>query len=396
MSRMPDIKQVSWGYYRMQIGFWGMLGSFNGCQTAIVLDRGFTSGQAGIFMAASCLSGILCQPILGNWADRHPEVSLKWLFAALMAPAVALNLLFYWTRPSFLPTLLIFLLLGVLELNSYPIIDSMAMQYINTGMDVPYSLGRGLGAFSYAVVCVVEGQLTQRLGVQSALLIHFVLQLVMIGFCAAFPSFPKEALPPREEQAQPHSAWQLLRSNKPFSLMLAGCFFGMVAVMPIVSFLVNMVEAKGGDSGDLGLALFLMAASELPAAFVFQWLHRRMSSQRILLVSIVFMILKPVLFMASGSLTMLLLVQPIQLFGYGLFTPANAYFANESVAPEDRIQGQSLKSLLTSGLGNVVGSLLSGFILDWGGVNAMLTVCALSGCIGLCFGIAAVRCGNKQ
>ena len=31
-----------------------------------------------------------------------------------------------------------------------------------------------------------------------------------------------------------------------------------------------------------------------------------------------------------------------------------------------------------------------------GGVNAMLTVCALSGCIGLCFGIAAVRCGNKR
>ena len=53
MSRMPDIKRVSWGYYRMQIGFWGMLGSFNGFQTAIVLDRGFTSGQAGIFMAAS-------------------------------------------------------------------------------------------------------------------------------------------------------------------------------------------------------------------------------------------------------------------------------------------------------------------------------------------------------
>ena len=60
------------------------------------------------------------------------------------------------------------------------------------------------------------------------------------------------------------------------------------------------------------------------------------------LIGVAFMIAKPILFLLSGSLAMLLLVQPVQMLGYGLFTPAVAYFANENVAPEDRVQGQSI------------------------------------------------------
>ena len=79
------------------------------------------------------------------------------------------------------------------------------------------------------------------------------------------------------------------------------------------------------------------------------------------------------------------------MLGYGLFTPANVYFANENVAPEDRAQGQSLKTVLTNSMGSLTGTLISGLIIDWGGIRAMLVFCIASGCVGLLFGIAAVR-----
>ena len=48
---MPSERRVNLACCLMQIGFWGMLGAFAGFQTAVLLDRGFTSGQAGIFIA---------------------------------------------------------------------------------------------------------------------------------------------------------------------------------------------------------------------------------------------------------------------------------------------------------------------------------------------------------
>ena len=388
---MPSAKYVNRMYCLLQIGYWGMLGSFTAFQTAILLDRGFSSGDVGIFIALSCLSGMIAMPLISNWADKHPEVPVKWLFVGLMVPTLLLNFLFYFTRPGWWGTAAVFLLLGILEINSAPLIDSMAMQFINAGMDIQYSLGRGLGAFSYALICVLEGQQTARFGIQTAMLTHGVLIVVLIAILVLFPSFPKEELPSATERKPTHSAWYLLRSNPPFTLMLVGCFFGMMAVMPISNFVVTMIAELGGDSGHLGLSQFLMAASELPAAFVFQKLYRRYGSEKVMLLSLVFMLAKPVLIMASGSLTMLLLVQPIQMLGYGLFTPASAYFANENVAPEDRMQGQSLKMVVTVGFGSMAGNLVSGWAIDMGGVPLMLTICIVSGCVGLLLGLVAIR-----
>ena len=378
-------------YCLLQMGYWGMLASFTAFQSAILLDRGFSSGDVGVFLALACLSGMISMPLIGSWADRHPEVPVKWLFVGLMLPTLAINFLFYFTRPGWWGTAAVFVLLGVLETNSFPLIDSMAMQYINAGMDIQYSLGRGLGAFAYALVCVAEGQQTARFGIQTAMLTHGVLIVVLIVILTLFPQFPKEALTPVEERKATHTAQQVLRANPPFTLMLFGCFFGMMAIMPITNFLVTMIAEQGGNSGHLGLAQFLMAASELPGAFLVQKLYRRYGSERVVLASLVFMLAKPVLILASGSLTMLLLVQPIQMLGYGLFTPVSTYYANENVAPEDRLQGQSLKMVITTGFGSMAGNLLSGWAIDIGGISLMLSICIACGCVGLCQGLLAVR-----
>ncbi len=388
---MPNQKHVNRMYCLLQIGYWGALGSFTAFQSAILLDRGFSSGDVGVFLALACLAGMISMPLIGSWADKHPEVPVKWLFAGLMIPTLAIHLLFWSSRPGWWGTAVIFLLIGMLETNSFPLIDSLAMQFVNAGMDIQYSLGRGLGAFGYAVVCVVVGQQTARFGIQTASLTHGVLIVVLIAIVALFPRFPKEALPPAKEQKATHSALQVLRANPPYTLMLFGCFLGMTAAMPLGNFLVTMITELGGNSGHLGLAQFLMAASELPGAYLVQKLYRRYGGDKVMLLSLVFMIAKPALALASGSLTMLLLVQPIQMLGYGLFTPASTYYANENVAPEDRLQGQSLKMVITTGMGSMAGNLLSGWAIDIGGIPLMLIICIACGCAGLCLGLLAVR-----
>ena len=321
MTAFPSLRRLNVSYTLVHVVYWALFAVFAGYQTSLLLGRGFTSGDAGVFASIRCFAGILAQPLLGGWADRHPEVPIKRLLNVCLVLALGVNGVFYATRPGFWGTAVIFLALGILELNAYPLLDSMAVQFIAAGVPVSYSLSRGLGSLSYALACVVCGQQAVRFGTESLLLTHMALLVLMIAAVALYPAFPREALPPRAQGQQPHSILYILKSSRSFTLTLVSLFFALAAIMPIVSFMVNLVTDRGGDQGHLGLALFLMGASELPAALLFTPLFRRFGAAGTLRISICFMAVKPLLFLLAPGLTGLLLVQPIQLLGYGLFTP---------------------------------------------------------------------------
>ena len=275
MTEFPSLRRLNVSYTLVHVVYWAMFAIFAGYQTSLLLGRGFTSGEAGIFASIRCFAGILAQPLLGGWADRHPEVPIKRLLNACLVLALGVNVVFYTTRPGFWGTALIFLTLGILELNAYPLLDSMAVQFIAAGVDMSYSLSRGLGSLSYALACVACGQQAVRFGTESLLLTHMALLVLMIAVVALYPAFPKDALQAQGGGERPHSILYILKSSRPFTLTLVSLFFTLAAIMPIVSFMVNLVSDRGGDEGHLGLALFLMGASELPAALLFTPLFRR-------------------------------------------------------------------------------------------------------------------------
>ena len=70
-------RRLNLHYIVMQAGYWAMFAAFCGYQTAMLLDRGFSNSQIGIILAVRCLAGVVAQPILGGWADRHPMFPLK-------------------------------------------------------------------------------------------------------------------------------------------------------------------------------------------------------------------------------------------------------------------------------------------------------------------------------
>lgn len=393
---LPSLRRVNFLYTLVQLLYWAAFAAFAGYQTALLLDRGFSSGDAGTFAAIRCLAGIIAQPLLGGWADRHPQVPLKHILRVCLAVSLAVNGVFYCTRPGFFGTAVIFLALGVLELNAYPLLDSMAVQFINAGLDVNYSLGRGLGSFAYAVACVCLGRQSTALGVQTVLLTHMALLVLLMAAVTLYPTAP-QAVPSAKEAAEPpHSVWHILKSSRSFTLMLLAVFLGMTAVMPIVSFMVNIVASRGGNETHLGIALFLMGASELPAALLFPHLWRRLGSWGMMVLSVFFMAVKPLLFLLAPSLGCVLLVQPIQMLGYGLFTPASVYYANENVSPADRVRGQAVMMMASNGLGGMTGNLIAGYAIDFGGVNLMLALCAAIGAAGVALALLSVRTAGRQ
>ena len=392
---LPTLRKVQVRYTLIHLTYWSAYAAFAGFQTALLLERGFSSGDAGVFAALRCLAGIVSQPLIGGWADRHPKVPLKYVLAVCLSLSLGITVLFYFTHPSFAGTAVIIFLLGALELNSYPLLNSMAMQFVAVGIDVNYSLSRGLGSLAYAISCVLLGRMSASWGVENVLLVNIAFLLALIAAALAFPTAPVIAIGRREGGEKPHSVMYILKNNPPFTLMMAAVFFCMTAMMPIENFMFNIVEGHGGDETHLGLALFIVGASELPSALIFTKLKQRMKVQTIMVLAIFFVMFKSAC-MLIPILSVVLLVQLLQMFGYGLFLPASVYYVNENVPAVDRVRGQAIMMMSSTGLGGVFGNVIAGRMIDFGGVDALIIFCIGSGAVGTLLALTALRWAKKR
>ena len=403
IAPQPSLRRLDLHYTAMQIGYWAMFAAICAYLAALLGARGFSNSQIGLLIAIRCLAGIVCQPLLGGFADRHPEIPLKVIVSLSLALSLAASLVFLLWPMGMGGTAVILIILGGFEISAYPLMDAMAIQFINAGVPIRYSLGRGIGSMAYAVTCAGLGLQTQALGVESTLVTHAVLVAAVIALTITYPAFraaPAAADAPPAEK--PHSVWYLLKNNPPFALMLLAILLGITACLPMSNFLVNVVESRGGNSADLGVALFLMGGFELPTAFFFQRMLRRLGSGKLILISMAFTVLKAAALLLSFNLTTLFLAQPLQMLGYGLFTPASVYFVNESVPQADRVRGQTVMMVASNGMGGMLGSYISGLALDagaslpMGGANLMLLCCIALGCAATALAAVALALRKKS
>jgi len=392
---LPSVRKIQIRYTLIHLVYWSAYAAFAGFQTALLLERGFSSSDAGMFAALRCLAGIISQPLIGGWADRHPKVPLKYLLTACLSLALAVTILFYFTRPGFVGTAIVLLLLGAFELNSYPLLNSMAMQFINAGVDVNYSLSRGLGSLAYAVSCVILGRMAASWGVENVLIANICFLVMLILAALAFPTAPVTVTDFKAGEEQPHSVLYILKNNPPFALMMAATFFCMTAMMPIENFMFNIVDGRGGDETHLGLALFITGAAELPSAWIFAKLKPRMKIRSMMVLAIFFVLIKSTC-MLIPVLSVVLAVQLLQMFGYGLFLPTSLYYVNENVPAVDRVRGQAILMMSSTGLGGVVGNVLAGRIIDLGGVNMLILFCIGAGVIGTVLALTALFWAKRR
>ena len=394
-TALPSLKRVQIRYTLLHLAYWSAYAAFAGFQTALLLERGFSSSEAGIFAGLRFLAGIISQPLIGGWADRHPKVPLKYVLVVCLSLALGMTVLFYTTTPGFLGTAVIIFLLGALELNAYPLLNSMAMQFVAVGVDVNYSLSRGLGSLAYAISCVVLGRMSAAIGVENVLPVNMGFLLALIAAALMFPTAPMLIAGQKGSGEQPHSVWYILKNNPPFALMMVAVLFCMTAMMPIENFMYNIVEGNGGDETHLGLALFIVGAAELPSAFIFTKLKPRMKVQTMMALAMIFVLFKSAC-MLIPVLSVILLVQLLQMFGYGLFLPSSVYYVNENVPVVDRVRGQAIMMMASTGLGGVFGNVIAGRVIDLGGVHALIVFCVICGVIGSALAVAALIWTGKR
>ena len=356
--------------------------------------RGLNPSQIGFITALRVGAALVGSFTLAHLVDTRERISLKYLFMILCAVGTVFCLLFPLSRGKVVFTALLLLGMGCTSCALDAILSGLALQFINAGIPVGFSVARSVGSVAYAVVCIISGRMVDRFGTEVVIWIYVVAMALLLVVLAAFPRFRNESEAPgsADEAGAPANASAaaetaapvisrskgagnpiaLLRENRPFRLLIVSTVILCFGYVPLSGFLSTFLTNVGADNSTIGLAFFIAAFSEMPMmAFIFPHLVRRkVPVEKLLFAASVFHFFR---YFSYAFLTvpwMFVAVQVLQMVSYGLATPAAVYYINANVSKENRMTGQTIYTF-SGNIGSTFGNPVFGVVLDHWGTQAM-------------------------
>lgn len=355
--------------------------------TLFLQNEGFTNAEIGIFYSLGSAFSIISQVFLGTLLDKQDRITAKHMLCAVTGLGILDAALVYFAQARWL-IFWGFVVTNMIILLDKSLYNNFGMSYINAGYKLNYSLSRGIGSFSTSFFTILTGVIISKYSTRYIfiffILMHTLLLLVLLrlplvrrsdivdneGPDTADEDSPNTAPAGSSSHGTPHGTVALTNVN---------LWLLFVSILLIYScynagnnYHINIIQALGGGSKELGVSDAIMAVVELPAMAAFLPLSRKFSYRRIMCFSLACFVIKVLLFAIATQIYQIYVAQVLQLFSYGLFIPSSAYYINDILGEHRRGRGQALLGVFTSGLSGLLTSPFVGLILDHYPVKTML------------------------
>lgn len=352
------------------MAYWATAAGVVSFATAFLLQKGFPASTVGTLLAAGNLLSCACQPLLADWADRIGGNVLKWLTAAL---TVLSALCFVSIQLLPLPGMLFGLLylLGVFAYDAMnPLMNALNVSYMNNGYTINYGLSRGLGSLAYAFSALVIGKIMARFGADWMIWISLMLLAVNAVMSMTYPSLVT-VVSGEKKVSDCCSIPVFVRRYKWYCVSLLGVMLlGMFHAMT-ENYLIEIVTPLGGDSGTVGVALFIATAVEALVLVYFHKVRGKISDNWLLKLAGISFVLKALLFLAASNVATIYLIQVLQATSYTFLAPTQMYYANNKIRMADMVKGQAFITASYT-LGCAAGNFAGGQLISAFGIRAML------------------------
>ena len=162
------------------------------------------------------------------------------------------------------------------------------------------------------------------------------------------------------------------------------------------TFLIDWIEGMGGNHADYGMAQFVLAMAEIPVALVFYRIRGRVSIDKLMVVCAFFCFLRATATTFSGSVTLVILSQALELLGLSIYYVGTVYFVMDYLPQADAVKGASLINLAGMGLGEMAGSISCGLIKDAFGLRNLMLLSSGVGFVGVVVMVWMWRSGTGR
>ena len=392
---MEQSKSINIKYSMLQgiyfVGFCTVMG-----YAAVYLGSiGMSSSLIGIVLAIANILTSIAQPVLGGFVDKS-NVSMKKVLMIMFGMCSILSvLLMLASKVTFLAAAL-FIAVSTILYTTMPLVNSLAFAFQKQGIDVKFGVARGIGSVAYALASLVLGNIVKAVSPTLMPLAYIVIFLGILPLIRSFKMPEAEIDEVIEEKVvEKENTGAFIKKHLKFMIFLAGFVLVYFDHTIINNFFISVIENVGGNTGDMGNAVFLAAMLELPTMALFEKYKNKINIKNTIVISAVFFTIKHTLTYFATSMFMIYLAQSTQMLAYALFIPASVYYVDKLFDAKDAVKGQALvtTSMTVSG---VLASFLGGILLDNMGVYETLFLGLVLSVIGTIVMIVTVENVNKK
>ena len=363
-------KNLTLRYTMQQCAYWAAAAGVVSFATAFLLEKGFAASHIGILLASGNLLSCAAQPVLADIADRIGGNIVRWFIAGLTAVSV-----FCFASLQLLPfpetVYGLIYLLGVFAFDAMnPLLNAVSVSYNRIGYKINYGVGRGIGSFAYAVSALVIGKVMAGFGADWMIWISLALLGANVAATLGYPGL-METASEKVKRSDCCSVPVFFRRYKWYCVSLLGVMLLAMFHAMTENYLIEVVSPLGGDSGTVGVALFVATAIEMVVIVNFDWLRTKISDTWLLKLAGLSFLLKSVLFLMAKNVIMIYGIQLLQATSYSFLSPTQLYYADAKVNPADMVKGQAFITAAYT-LGCATGNFTGGQLLDAFNVRVLL------------------------
>ena len=276
---------------------------------------------------------------------------------------------------------------------------SIGAESIDAGRRLNFGLSRAFGSAGYMAAAFLLGQFSVHAGPVLVPAGIAAASFALLLSSAAYPQSPKrsqkaarpseghvgsassENSPAASQLRAEGSIFSFFARYPQYAVALVGLLPIFIGHIYINNYLLQIVRSKGAGSSSMGNLMSVAALLELTVMLIYGKLRTWRPDSFWFRISGIFFTLKVLLTLLTPTIGFLYPVQLIQPLGWGLLSVSSVYYISEAMAPSDKVKGQAFFTAVFT-LGNVLGNLTAGFLLDHGGVFAMLLCGSIVSAIG--------------
>ncbi len=349
--------------------------------------NGFGNSMIGVITAVFCLVAVILQPMAGNLCDRIKILTWKRMIILLGLPYVLICIMMFIVKERWLIAVL-FGSMYIIASIYLPMINTALFAYEREGIKLNFGVARGTGSAMYAIMALLIGNMALRFGTKIIPASGLIIMVLLLCVVSTMPPTKKSVF--ESEEYRQTNIISFIRKYPYFSVMLLAVLFIFFSHNIIGTYLLQIVQYLGGNSSNLGTAMFIQAVVEIPVLFTFSFIMSKIKVGNLMILACAGYILRAVLYFVSINIGMIYITQLSQICSFAIIAAASVYFTGTSVREEDHATGQAFMTGMMSA-GTVLGSLFGGAILDYVGMRALLSVNILLSVIGTGIAICSVR-----